>query len=126
MYVRFIIRRQDDDSRSWEGLFTAAYELRGVDLAQHESEILERVLAWFRMHLTIPACLGDKGNERAICWFKDHAKKPVAYARELAWLLEEYGSPVEMLSTSDPGTILHEDRWQVVAKPRKEDRIRVR
>ncbi|MCA9113997.1 MAG: hypothetical protein KDA79_02860 [Planctomycetaceae bacterium] len=119
MFVRFIIRRQDEASRSWEGLFTAAYELREQRLDRHESEVLERVLAWFRMHLKVPACLKEPDNQRAICWFRDRAGKPIAYARELVWLLEEHGSPVEMIRTSEPGTILYEDRWQIVAKPRK-------
>ncbi len=40
------------------------------------------------------------------------------------WLLREYGTPVEMIITDEPGTMIYEDRLQIAAKPRNEDRIR--
>lgn len=124
MYVRFIIRRQDADSKSWEGLFRAAYDLREAKLEHHEGKLLEKVLAWFKIHLKVPPCLNDVGSERTICWFRDTANKPITYARDLVWLLTERGTPVEIATTAEPGTIIYQDRWQIVAKPGKQDRIR--
>ena len=123
-YVRLIVRNRDSESNSWQGLFTAAYALRELELERHERDVLERALDWFRMHLKIPSCLGEPENRRAICWFKDRAQKPLEYARDLAWLLTERGVQVEQVTTRDVGTIIYEDGWQVAAKPRKSNRLR--
>lgn len=76
------------------------------------------------MHLKIPACLRERGNERAICWFKPEARIPIAYAWDMVAVLRERGHHVEMLKTAEPGTLLYEDGWQIVAKPLARDRIR--
>jgi len=41
----------------------------------------------------------------------------------LVALLREHGYHVDVLKTDDPGIVLYEDKWQVVAKPRKGRRI---
>ena len=126
MYIRFIVRRQDEDSRSYTGLFTEAYRLRdSEDLESYELTRLENALSWMRANLNIPKCLSEQGNERAISWFKPGAKKPLSCAWEIVYLLRERGVPVEMIKSSDPGTIIFEDGWQVVAKPRRSGRLHV-
>jgi hypothetical protein len=120
MLVRFCTPRRDRDSHSPQGIFQAAIGLRdGGRLEPYEEEWLERELGWLRMHLPSPDCLRDEGNERAICWFKPEAKRAIEKVRGLAALLQTRGLAVEMVTTTDPGTILYEDRWQVVAKPRR-------
>ena len=107
------------------GLFTHVYEtLENCDLMPHEEELLRERLAWFKMHLRVPACLSEEGNERAICWFKPEARRPVDYAWDMISVLREQGLDVEMIKTRDPGTVLYEDGWQVVAKPRRSNRLR--
>ena len=39
--------------------------------------------------------------------------------RSIVALLESKGVWVEMVTTADPGIILYEDQWQIVAKPRR-------
>lgn len=126
MFLRFIVRKQDQGSRSFVGLFTQAYDLRDShDLERHEEERIEDFLGWMRKNLEAPKCLDEPENERAICWFKHTAKTPLEKAWEVVSLLRERGVPIEMIKTDDPGTIIYEDEWQVAAKPRKKDRIRV-
>ncbi len=125
MYLRFVSSQQDAASHSLVGVFTHAYDIRDTaELEQHEVETLERALDWFRMHLKIPPVLKEPGNERAICWFKPAAKRPLEYAWQLVHLLRERGIEIELTKTRDPGTILYEDGWQIVAKPHKKDRLR--
>lgn len=120
MLVRFCTRRRHPDSHSPEGVFQAALALRDDGrLEPYEEEWLERELRWLRMHLPSPACLRDEGNERAICWFKPEAKRAIDKVRGIVALLEAKGIPVEMVTTADAGTIIYEDKWQVVAKPRR-------
>jgi hypothetical protein len=41
-------------------------------------------------------------------------------------ILEAHGIAVELLKTDNPGTIIYEDKWQVIAKPSRRDRTRAR
>jgi hypothetical protein len=127
MLVRFCTLRRHPDSHSPEGVFQAAIELRDDGrLERYEEEWLERELRWLRMHLPSPDCLRDDGNERAICWFKPEAKRAIEKVRGIVALLEAKGIPVEMVTTADAGTIIHEDKWQVIAKPRRKRSTRRR
>jgi hypothetical protein len=120
MFVRFVILKRDGESGSQLGIFQAAMQLRNSGaLAPHEVEWLERDLGWLRMHLKSPACLREPGNRRAICWFHPRAVRPIEEARGIAALLQEHGLFVRTLTTSDPGIVMYEDGFQVVAKPRR-------
>ena len=48
---------------------------------------------------------------------------PIARMWDVAEILEANGVEVEFLSTRDPGIVIYEDGWQVVAKPRKGARV---
>jgi hypothetical protein len=118
MFVRFCLRRPDANSHSPQGVFQAAMGLRDAgELEPYEEEWLERDLGWLRMHLPSPDCLRDWGNHRAICWFRPTARDAIDKVRGMVALLESRGIIVQMVTTADPGTVVYEDRWQVVAKP---------
>lgn len=121
MFIRFVILKRDGESGSPLGIFQAAMQLRDSGtLALHETEWLERELGWLRMHLESPACLREPGNRRAISWFHPRAIRPIEKVRSIAALLEEHGLLVQTVTTSDPGIVIYEDGWQVVAKPRRQ------
>ncbi len=130
MLVRFCLLRRDPYSHSPQGVFQAAIELRDAgQLEAYEEEWLERDLGWLRMHLPSPPCLRDEGNHRAICWFKPTARSAIDRVRGIVALLETHGLTVRMVTTAEPGSVIYEDEWQVVAKPRRRAaavRIRVR
>jgi len=119
-YVRFVILKQDSESHSKRGVFQAAFDLRDSGtLSAHEETWLESELAWLREHLRSPACLREPENHRAISWFHPRARRPIEKVRSVVALLEQHGLHVQMLKTDDPGTVIYEDGWQVVAKPRR-------
>lgn len=118
MYVRFVILRKDQESHQPLGVLQAAFELRDSGkLEPHEIEWLESELAWLRMHLKSPSCLREPGNHRAISWFHPRAERPIEKIRSIGALLGEHGFHVEMVKSNDPGVVIYEDGWQVVAKP---------
>lgn len=120
MLIRFCLLRRDPHSHSPQGVFQAAIELRDAgQLEAYEEDWLERDLSWLRMHLPSPDCLRDRGNDRAICWFKPSARRAIDKVRGIVALLHTRGIFVTMVRTVDPGTVLYEDQWQVVAKPRR-------
>lgn len=77
------------------------------------------MLEWFNANLHSPACLEEPENRRALSWFKATARRPIEHMWRLAAILREHGLQVEMLTASDPGNILYEDGFQVVAKPHR-------
>lgn len=119
-YLRFTVPAVDPRSGSSAGIFTAAYALRDdPTLAYHEQLLLEEILAWYRTHLVVPACLKEPGNRRALCWFTDHAGHAMKKMWTLVALLRERGILVRLERTDDPGLIVWENPWQVVARPRR-------
>ncbi|HEY3322669.1 MAG TPA: hypothetical protein VGP72_19595 [Planctomycetota bacterium] len=121
MLVRFCMLWPDADSRSPQGILQAAIRLRDAgELESYEAEWLEQELSWLRLHLPSPECLNERGNDRAICWFKPQAKTAIDKARGIVALLESRGLHVKMMTTADPGSIVYQDKWQVVAKPRRQ------
>lgn len=120
MYLRFETFRQNEESSTNSGIFQAAIALRDSGkLKPYEQELLEFQYDWLRKHLKSPECLREEHNIRAICWFHPRAKKPIAKVRAIMEILKEYGTLIQMIKTKDPGIIIYEDGWQVVAKPRK-------
>lgn len=119
-YLRFTLPQVDTESSRKQGVLVAAHELRdNADLAAHEYEQLRLSLAWFNTNLNHPACLKKPENRRALSWYKDSAQKPLEHMWVLKSILEQHGLVVEVHKTTDPGLVLYEDGWQVVAKPRK-------
>lgn len=123
MYLRFTLPRADGDSGRKQGILVAAHELRDrADLSVDEHEQLRRALDWFNVNLNHPACLAQPENRRALSWYKDSAHKPLAHMWALKSILEAHGLVVEVHKSADPGIVLYEDGWQIVAKPRRGER----
>jgi len=120
MLVRFVTLARDVDSGHASGILVAAHTLRDEgDISVEEHTELRHVLAWFTEHLPIPKLLVDIEHRRAISWFKPTASQAIRKMWELKLVLEDHGHHVKVLQTRDPGVVIYEDDWQVVAKPRK-------
>lgn len=131
-YVRFItpwwrVRRHVDC-----GPFGPAYD------AWHDERVPEvlrvaigQEIDWFERNLPVPKprrdafCVKSRRVWRpdGICWFVAEAREMIAHAFVLASLLGEVGVPVRKVAAECPGTILYRDPWQVVAKPRRDERL---
>lgn len=123
-FIRFTLLSSDTDSGRKTGVLVAAHQLRDDgDLSVDEHNDLRLILSWFNQHLKIPKVLSEKGNARAISWFKTEAKKPLERMWALKALLDIHDINVEVHKTTDPGMIIYEDGWQVVAKPRKHQKL---
>ena len=120
MYIRFQGKRQNSTSASKLGVFQLAFELRDYgDLPKYtEKELIENI-EWLKMHLKSPKILEKPEHHRAIAWFHPRANEPIKRIRAIKTTLEEYGYHIDQISTRDPGVIIYEDGFQVIAKPRK-------
>lgn len=124
MLIRFTILAIDPDSGHTSGVLVAAHTLRDEgDLTADEHLDLRAALSWFNKHLFVPAVLERPEHRRAISWFKPAADEAIRRMWHLKGLLDLHGCHVEVLRTSDPGTVVFEDDWQIIAKPPKGQRF---
>ncbi|TNJ32643.1 hypothetical protein [Arenimonas terrae] len=120
MLIRFTVLADDPDSGRTSGVLVAAHTLRDEgDLTVDEHQELRLALSWFNENLRIPSALDRTEHRRAISWFKPAAAEAIRRMWQLKGLLDIHGLHVDVLRTTDPGIVVHEDDWQVVAKPRK-------
>ena len=104
------------------GILVAAHELRDSNRISVADEAwLRSHLAYFNMHLKIPACLKDPANRRALSWFSSGSKM-IGRVWDIKALMEEYDLFIEGLSSRDPGRIIYQDGHQVVAIPHSKRR----
>lgn len=124
MLIRFATLATDTDSGYASGILVTAHTLRDEgDLTPEEHLELRAALAWFNEELFVPGLLERAEHRRAISWFKPAAEEAMRRMWHLKELLDRHGHHVEVLRTSEPGTVVYEDDWQVIAKPRKGQRL---
>lgn len=124
MYLRFALKVHESDAGYRRGILVAAHELRDIgELSAEEHREIHAALAWFNLNLNHPSCLADPSNRRTISWFKPEATKPISRMWALKAILENHGHAVDEHKPDDPGIVLFEDGWQVVAKPHKGERV---
>jgi len=122
--IRFTTLTIDPDSGYTSGVLVAAHTLRDEgDLTTIEHQQLREALSWFNEELFVPKFLERIEHRRAISWFKPAAEEAIRRMWHLKELLDLHGYHVEVLRTSEPGTVVYEDSWQVIAKPRKGQRL---
>ena len=126
MYVRFVTTKQHPDTGVQMGIMqTRLLMPRYGHVAEWDEVRLAALKEWFNENLPKPTRVArsrrPNGHHAAISWFKSTAVEHIARARELAALLEEYGTPTRMLTTDRPGYVVYEDEFQIVAEPFKAD-----
>ncbi len=120
MFVRFVILSSDSDTGKKTGILVAGHSLRDDgDISVEEHRELQIRLKWFNDNLHIPPTYDNPQNKKALSWFKDAAVKPIRYMWDLKRILDQHGLHVDVWKSRNPGRIIYEDGWQVVAIPAK-------
>ena len=122
-YVRFVCFQSIGRQRSRLGLFKAIDEAVESEHASGWAITEAREISgWFNANLAIPKAFstgGHKGfGQPGLSWFKPVATEHINHMHRLKIALEECGIHVAVLSTGDPGLIVLQDQFQIVAEPR--------
>jgi len=120
MFLRFVRLHPQGDHARDQGVFHAIGALRDAGLLRdyHEAAMKE-AREWFNEELPVPDSFGGRRNTAGICWFKPDARDAIARIRIYISVLEDCGIVTDMLTSRDPGCIVYEDRYQVVAEARR-------
>jgi hypothetical protein len=70
---------------------------------------------WYDATYAEPDVYGPATDPLAECWFKASAHELLSRVSGYLTILDAHSIAWEEVRTTDPGTILYEDRWQVVA-----------
>lgn len=122
MFLRFIVDEVDESSLAPAGVFVVASRLEDYrTLSSTDHHHLLDVLQWFKENLDTPTQFNRSGRPRratrGICWFRPSAHEHIRKARELARLIDQQGIWVRMIKTGQPGYVVFEDEFQIVAEP---------
>jgi hypothetical protein len=122
-YIRFVCFQAIGRQRSRLGLFKAIDEAVESEHAPGWAITEARSLSvWFNANLAIPKTFstgGHKGfGQPGLSWFKPVAAEHISRMHRLKLALEECGIHVEVLTSRDPGLIVWQDEFQIVAEPR--------
>ena len=113
-HIRLATTHVHPDSGELSGIFEAAYALSCQDyLGADERDELRRTLRWFCRYLRSPRLEKPK----AIFWFRSDAGRFVNRLWKVVDILRHHAIFVRMMLTSDPGSIVYRDRYQVAAVP---------
>jgi len=125
-FVRFVVPVVNDETRRATGMFQVRdlWPRRQVPVVSRRR--VAEAFDWFNEHLPVPPVV--KTQRDALSWFRrepgapaaPEAFEPLRRAFLLASHLRRVGVRVETVQCADPGRILYEDRWQVVAVPKSE------
>jgi hypothetical protein len=72
---------------------------------------------WYNTAYPQPGIYGPDIDPLAECWFKTSARELVDRVSSYLAILDAHAIAWEEVRTTNPGTILYEDRWQAVAVP---------
>ncbi len=115
-FVRFHTQIRDSQIHHELGIFVALRELEcRRRLSEDEQERVREAFGWFNDHLRVPRL--EPEHWRARFWFRDSAQPMVRRLWEVVAVLRQRDVPVQFVITSEPGTIVYRDHYQVAAIP---------
>lgn len=123
IYIRFVCFRLVEGQRQRLGIFQALDEARDCDFAPPWAlRQIGETYGWFKENLAVPSHFektwGGRGRP-GLSWFKPIAIEHIKQMHQLKLAVEECGLHVEILTTRDPGSIIWQDKYQLVADPGK-------
>jgi hypothetical protein len=122
-YCRFVSTAFDCKSYSLRGFFSVAAEVIDTNLVpKYLIDSIRVELAWFNENMEEPECykITNRDNiSKAVCWFKSTSHRHIKHAWNLKVLLSEANVLMDFITTKDPGAVIWQDDYQVVALPWK-------
>ena len=115
-YVRIQGRNLVANTLTGKGIFANFMEMiKNNSMEQEDADLYMAIDEWFAENLPWPEQC--KKQEKVICFFKtDNSNVMLKWIKPALWLLDRYNVPYYLVYTNNPGEIVYEDEYQIVAK----------
>lgn len=115
-YVRIQGRHLVENTLTGKGIFGLCMELiRNKTMEEEDADLYMEIDSWFADNLPWPEPC--KKQEKVVCYFKtENAEEMLKWMKPTLWLLDRYKVPYYVVYTNEPGEIVYEDKYQIVAR----------
>ncbi len=123
MFIRFITEENDSRTGKPKGICTLAYELiENGELYVEDEKSLKKCLLWVEKNVPIPTRFSRANNEYrkntgGLSWLKPEADEAVSRFWKVKNTIDIAGYSTKVVKTKNPGKMVYEDSFQIVAIP---------
>ena len=123
-FLRFFASKRQRPYGASNGPFELAYALADdSEQPAYYRQSLREQIDWFRDNLPEPDIFQRRPyrvyDGIGVCWFKDGAARHISRMREMCFVLVEIGYPIDFCWAVEPGRLIYEDDFQIVALDHK-------
>ena len=123
-FLRFVATTRQQPYGASTGPFLLALEMtEDSEQPVYYRRPLREHLDWFNANLPAPdkfhLRLSQTSTGIGVCWFKDGAAEHISRMREMCFVLVEIGYPIDFRWAAQPGRLVYEDVFQIVALDHK-------
>lgn len=118
-YTRFVVCEKMQDPYYATGIIVMT-QLNIKKFAIKDKKDIKELFLWFNENIPHPPFKkmleSKKWTPDAVAWFKSNQKTSIKKMQELTKILEKYYYKIQIMTSNNPGKIVYEDEYQVVAE----------
>ena len=118
-YTRYVIDDGESDDDEMDGVITILKaKIKEGIVDTHDSQLYEEVMSWYNEVLPVPPYNANRGywTINSLAYWKSDQREIHEYMFSLVGICERINLKTKVILTNDPGFILYEDAFQVVAE----------
>ena len=125
-YTRYVIDDGERDDGEMDGVITILMDkIKDKIVDTYDSQLYEEVMSWYNKVVPVPPYYANRGywTINSLAYWKSDRREIHEYMFSLIGICERVNLKTKVILTNDPGFILYEDAFQVVAeKTRKKSK----
>ncbi len=125
-YTRYVIDDGERDDGEMDGVITILMDkVKEKIVDAYDSQLYEEVMSWYNEVVPVPPYYANRGywTINSLAYWKSDRREIHEYMFSLIGICERVNLKTKVILTNDPGFILYEDAFQVVAeKTRKKSK----
>lgn len=118
-YTRYVIDDGERDDGEMDGVITILMDkVKEKIVDTYDSQLYEEVMSWYNEVVPVPPYYANRGywTINSLAYWKSDRREIHEYMFSLIGICERVNLKTKVILTNDPGFILYEDAFQVVAK----------
>lgn len=118
-YTRYVIDDGERDDGEMDGVITILMDkIKDKIVDTYDSQLYEEVMSWYNKVVPVPPYYANRGywTINSLAYWKSDRREIHEYMFSLIGICERVNLKTKVILTNDPGFILYEDAFQVVAK----------